>query len=149
VHPRPAHALTDEEREAILEIANEQRFAETPPARIVPMLADEGSYIASESSFHRVLRAAGQSGCRGRAKTPRKIEAADHSRCHGPEPGLVLGHDVLANSNCWSLVLSVSHPGPLQHEDRLMGGSCHRQLRTCRALGTSHFLGGGYSLPGG
>jgi putative transposase len=72
VHPRPAHALTDEEREAILEVANEQRFAETPPARIVPMLADEGSYIASESSFHRVLRAAGQSGCRGRAKTPRK-----------------------------------------------------------------------------
>jgi hypothetical protein len=32
----------------------------TPPARIVPALADEGIYIASESSFHRVLRAHGQ-----------------------------------------------------------------------------------------
>jgi hypothetical protein len=31
-----------------------------PPARIVPALADERIYIASESSFHRVLRAHGQ-----------------------------------------------------------------------------------------
>ena len=72
VHPRPAHALTDEEREVILSVANEPRFAEVPPARIVPMLADEGSYVASESSFHRGLRAARQSGHRGRAKAPRK-----------------------------------------------------------------------------
>ena len=31
------------------------RFAAVPPARIVPMLADEGVYLASESSFARVL----------------------------------------------------------------------------------------------
>jgi len=72
VHPRPTHALTDEEHEAILAVANEPRFAQAPPARIVPVLADEGTYVASESSFHRVLRAAGQSGHRGRAKAPRK-----------------------------------------------------------------------------
>ena len=52
-------------------MANEPRFAETPPARIVPMLADEGVYIASESSFHRVLRAQGQMNRRGRARPPR------------------------------------------------------------------------------
>jgi hypothetical protein len=34
-----------------------------PPARIVPMLADEGIYLASESTFSRVLRASGQSFC--------------------------------------------------------------------------------------
>lgn len=72
IHPRPAHALSDAEQEAILSIVNEPRFAEAPPARIVPVLADEGVYLASESSFHRVLRAAGQAGRRGRAKTPRK-----------------------------------------------------------------------------
>lgn len=72
VHPRPAHALSDDEREAILKVANEPRFAEAPPARIVPVLADEDIYLASESTFHRVLRAAGQSGHRGRAKAPRK-----------------------------------------------------------------------------
>ncbi len=67
----PAHALTQAEREQILNVANEPRFADLPPARIVPMLADEGLYIASESSFQRVLRAHGQSAHRGRAKAPR------------------------------------------------------------------------------
>ena len=50
---------------------NEPRFAETPPAQIVPALADQGIYIASESSFHRVLRAHGQMHRRGRAQPPR------------------------------------------------------------------------------
>jgi putative transposase len=63
-----AHALSVQERQQILQVANEQRFAELPPARIVPMLADEGTYIASESSFSRVLRAHGQVRHRGRAK---------------------------------------------------------------------------------
>ena len=53
----PAHALSETERAQIIAVANESRFADTPPARIVPALADEGIYIASESSFHRVLRA--------------------------------------------------------------------------------------------
>jgi len=69
--PTSSHALTAAERARIIEVANEPRFAETPPARIVPALADEGTYIASESSFHRVLRAAGQMNRRGRAQPPR------------------------------------------------------------------------------
>jgi transposase InsO family protein len=44
-------------------------------ARIVPMLADEGTYLASEASFHRVLRAHGQMHRRGRAQPPRKSGA--------------------------------------------------------------------------
>jgi transposase InsO family protein len=70
VHATPAHALSEVERAHILAVANAPRFAAIPPARIVPMLADEGVYLASESSFHRVLRGAGQSGHRGRAKAP-------------------------------------------------------------------------------
>lgn len=72
---RPAHALSAEEREALLRVANEPRFADVPPARIVPALADEGVYLASESSFQRVLRAHGQSGHRGRARAPRASRA--------------------------------------------------------------------------
>ncbi len=70
VRETPIHALSDAERAQILAVANEPRFAAVPPARIVPMLADEGVYLASESSFHRVLRAEGQAGHRGRAKAP-------------------------------------------------------------------------------
>jgi transposase InsO family protein len=72
LRPAPAHALSAEERACIVRIANEPRFAELPPARIVPMLADEGTYVASESSFSRVLRAHGQTRHRGRAKTPQR-----------------------------------------------------------------------------
>jgi putative transposase len=69
--PIPSHALSEAERARIIAVANEPRFSETPPARIVPALADEGIYIASESSFHRVLRAHGQMNRRGRAPPPR------------------------------------------------------------------------------
>jgi putative transposase len=72
VRPAPSHALTKEERARIVAVANEPRFAETPPARIVPVLADEGVYIASESSFHRVLRGHGQMNRRGRGRAPRR-----------------------------------------------------------------------------
>jgi transposase InsO family protein len=68
--PTPAHALTPEERARAPSVANEPRFADRPPARIVPALADEGIYIASESTFGRVLGAKGQNAHRGRAKEP-------------------------------------------------------------------------------
>jgi putative transposase len=70
---RPRHALSQAERERLIDVANEPRFADTPPARIVPMLADEGVYLASESSFSRVLREAGQNAHRGRAKAPQPM----------------------------------------------------------------------------
>jgi transposase InsO family protein len=72
IRPVPAHALTADERLRVLAVANEPRFADMPPARIVPALADEGTYLASESSFCRILREHGQNAHRGRAKAPRR-----------------------------------------------------------------------------
>ncbi|SDE45302.1 Transposase InsO and inactivated derivatives [Belnapia rosea] len=71
IRPRPSQALSEVERAQIVELANQPRFASTPPARIVPVLADEGVYVASEASFHRVLRDHGQMQRRGRARPPR------------------------------------------------------------------------------
>jgi len=73
VRPTPAHALSETERTKLLAVANEPRFAAVPPARIVPMLADEGIYLASESTFSRVLKADGQMTHRGRAKAPKAV----------------------------------------------------------------------------
>ena len=73
VRPPSAKALSAQERREVLAIANDPRFADLPPARIVPMLADEGVYVASESTFHRILRAEGQNAHRGRARAPRKM----------------------------------------------------------------------------
>jgi len=73
VRPVPGHALSAAERAQVLAVANEPRFAAVPPARIVPMLADEGIYLASESTFSRILREHGQSAHRGRAKAPKAV----------------------------------------------------------------------------
>ena len=73
VRPVPGHALSEAERARVLAVANEPRFAAVPPARIVPMLADEGIYLASESTFSRMLREHGQTAHRGRAKAPKAV----------------------------------------------------------------------------
>lgn len=66
----PANKLSEQERAVILETANQPEFAHMPPSQIVPALADEGRYLASESTFYRVLRAQDQLTHRGRAKAP-------------------------------------------------------------------------------
>ena len=68
VRPVPANKLSAAERAAVLQIANEPRFADLPPTQIVPVLADEGRYLASESSFYRILREEQQLAHRGRAR---------------------------------------------------------------------------------
>jgi transposase InsO family protein len=68
VRREPANKLCEHERREILDIANTLQFAHVPPSRIVPALADHGRYIASESSFYRVLREAKQLAHRGKAK---------------------------------------------------------------------------------
>ncbi len=50
-----AHALSQEEKKAILRIANSPDFCNLSPHKIVPILADRGIYLASERTFYRVL----------------------------------------------------------------------------------------------
>lgn len=52
----PANKLAPAERQNIIEIANSPAFRDVSPKQIVPQLADQGIYVASESSFYRVLR---------------------------------------------------------------------------------------------
>ena len=76
----PANKLSEEERENIVKVANSPEYSELPPCKIVPLLADSGRYIASESTFYRVLREQGQMTHRHRskprsAKKPRELAA--------------------------------------------------------------------------
>ena len=68
VRPEPANKLTENERQQVLEVCNEPRFASLPPSQIVPTLLDEGVYIASESTYYRVLKANEQVNHRGRSR---------------------------------------------------------------------------------
>ena len=66
--PTPANKLNEEERDRIVATCARPEFASLPPSQIVPRLADQGTYIASESSMYRVLRERGQNHRRGRAR---------------------------------------------------------------------------------
>jgi len=68
--PEPRNKLSPAERAAVLEACNSTEFASLPPSQIVPKLADQGRYLASESSCYRILRAEGQQQHRGRARPP-------------------------------------------------------------------------------
>ena len=52
------------------ETANQPEFKSLPPSQIVPRLADKGIYLASESTFYRVLKENDMQHHRGKAKRP-------------------------------------------------------------------------------
>ena len=77
----PCNKLTELERQRIIKVANEPEYADLPPSKIVPKLADKGIYLASESTYYRVLKAANQLSHRqkarptGQRKKPRALTA--------------------------------------------------------------------------
>jgi len=70
----PKNKLTELERQRIIKVANEPDYADLPPSKIVPKLADEGRYIASESTFYRVLKAQDQLQHRQKSKPVRQVK---------------------------------------------------------------------------
>jgi transposase InsO family protein len=71
--PEPANKLTPEERHSVLDICHQPEYASLPPGQIVPILADQGTYVASESSFYRILHAADEQHHRGRSRKPKSV----------------------------------------------------------------------------
>ena len=53
---KPANALSEQERAELQRLANSPEYRELSPKQLVPRLADKGQYVASESTFYRVLR---------------------------------------------------------------------------------------------
>ena len=58
--PVPARALTQAEREKVLEVLHSQRFVDCSPAQVWATLLDEGRYLASERTFYRLLGERGE-----------------------------------------------------------------------------------------
>ena len=82
--PAPANKLKPEERQQILNTCNEAAYQSLPPSQIVPALADKATYIASESSFYRVLKEADQRHRRGKAQAPKKVAKPTAYKATGP-----------------------------------------------------------------
>lgn len=96
--PHPAK-LSAVEEQAVLDVLCEPRFVDAGVAEVYATLLDEGVYLCSESTMHRILRDAGLSGQRrqrqpGRHHQPRVVATApnmvwcwDISRIPGPSKG--------------------------------------------------------------
>ncbi|WP_145198147.1 DDE-type integrase/transposase/recombinase [Planctomycetes bacterium Poly30] len=80
----PTNKLSDPEREMVIETCCGPEFMDLSPKQIVPTLADRGVYIASESTFHRILREEKLATRRGRASAPTKRAKPPEKIATGP-----------------------------------------------------------------
>lgn len=116
VRPAPAHKLSEAEREQMLAVANSAEFASLPPSQIVPALADRGVYLASESSFYRVLTGIAAASPRAREEACRT--RGDESLRDRSEPGVEPGYHVAAGGDEGSVFLLVHDARRVQPQDR-------------------------------
>jgi putative transposase len=74
----PVNKLSDLEQQQIIEVINQPEFKSLPPSQIVPRLADQGTYIASESTFYRVMHKHELQHHRGRSTSPTSKPLTSH-----------------------------------------------------------------------
>ena len=52
----PENKLTELEKQVVIDTATSPEFRDLSPKQIVPLLTDQGIYLASESSFYKILK---------------------------------------------------------------------------------------------
>lgn len=80
----PANKLSQQEREAVLSALNSEEHRDLSPRQIVPRLADEGMFLASESTMYRVLHEEGQQKHRERSREPQARHRPNEHVANGP-----------------------------------------------------------------
>lgn len=144
----PANKLSQAQRQAVLAAANRADCASLTPHQIVPKLADEGIYLASESTFYRVLGAAGQGRRRGRSRGRSKRVLTTH-KADGPNqvwcwditwlPSTVKGRFfywyMMKDIYSRKLVVNEVHESESsEHAGRLLARGCLRERTAGRPL---------------
>lgn len=84
VRASPANRLSEQEEQQILAVCHQAEYASLPPSQIVPALADNGIYLASESTFYRILRRHGEAHRRGRQRGLQTVTPATTWQASGP-----------------------------------------------------------------
>ncbi len=99
--PTPPNALTTDERQQVLAVLTGDRFADKSVAQTWATLLDEGTYLCSMSTMHRILREHDLAGERRRqavhpprvkpelvATRPGQVWSWDITKLRGPERGV-------------------------------------------------------------
>jgi putative transposase len=100
LRPAPPNKLSDEETDQILDVLRSPRFVDLSPAQVFHTLLDEGRYLASVSTYYRLLRAHGEVRERRRqathpprvrpelvARRPLVVWSWDITKLRGPRRG--------------------------------------------------------------
>ena len=98
--PAPANRLGDDERAAVLAVLISERFVDKAVAQTWAILLDEGTYLCSQSTMHRILREQGMNRERRRHAThkskvkpelianhPGQVWSWDITKLRGPRRG--------------------------------------------------------------
>lgn len=75
---RPHNKLSDKERETLIEVCTSPEFRDLSAKQIVPILAERGVYIASESTIQRVLREEKMNKHRGKKRKSQPRPVSSH-----------------------------------------------------------------------
>jgi putative transposase len=99
--PAPPNALSDDERAQVLGVLTSDRFVDKSVAQAWATLLDEGTYLCSMATMHRILRAHGAAGERRAQAThpartkpelvatkPGQVWSWDITKLRGPERGV-------------------------------------------------------------
>lgn len=79
----PPNKLSAQERRRILDLVNSREYRDLSPNQIVPRLAEEGTYLASEATLYRILRQEDLLRHRESSK-PRQSRAPRSHKATGP-----------------------------------------------------------------
>jgi putative transposase len=117
--PAPPNKLTDTEMGQILDMLRSERFVDLSPAQVFHILLDEGTYLASVSSYYRLLRANGETRERRRQAThpprvrpelvacrPLVVWSWDITKLKGPKKA-----STTTSTWCWTSSVATSSPG--------------------------------------
>jgi len=74
----PRNKLSELERKRVLDVLDSPEFRDLSPRQVVPLLADKGIYIASESTMYRVLAEARQDAHREPSKPRTHHKPTEH-----------------------------------------------------------------------
>ena len=137
----PVHSLTSEEIRVIIEVSNSAPYRDLSPWQIVAKMADFGKYLASESSFYRILKQEGLLAHRSKsrprqhhrpkdliARNPNEVWSWDITYLKSPIKGmyyyLYLVEDVFSRM---IVAWCIEEVEDSDHAARLIAGACQEQ----------------------
>ena len=125
--PTPARALSEPERQQVLEVLHSERFVDVSPEETYATLLDDGTYLCSTRTMYRIL-AAHHGGVRER-RDQLTHPAVRQARAAGraAERAVVLGRVQAEGPGEVDLVLPVRDPRRVQPLRRRLDGAVPRE----------------------